>query len=144
MILIENIMTTNLVTVELDDSLKKVKEIFETQRFHHLIVVDHGKIFGVISDRDLLKAISPNLGTYAETVKDSATLNKKVHQIVTRKPVTLISKAGFFDAVRIFNLHSISCIPIVDNENRPIGIVTWRDLMKLLEKALTHRHNNSN
>jgi acetoin utilization protein AcuB len=122
-------MTKKIVTVELDDSLAMVKEIFDNLKFHHLLVVESQKLVGVVSDRDLLKALSPNLGTISATLKDEATLNKRVHQIMTSKLITLHPDATIGDAVNLFNTHKISCIPIVDNEFRPLGIVSWRDLL---------------
>ena len=79
---ISQIMSCNPVTVGLDDALSAVKEIFDNVKFHHLLVIEEGKLFGVISDRDLLKSISPNIGTNMYSFKDLATLNKRVHQIV--------------------------------------------------------------
>jgi len=127
-----DIMTKKVVMVEMDDPLTQVKEIFDNSKFHHLLVVEEGKLFGVVSDRDLLKAISPNIGTMRVTYQDMATLNKRVHQIMTRKPITLPPDASLDDAVAIFNQHRISCIPIVDEEFRPVGILTWRDIMRYL------------
>lgn len=141
---VEKIMSTPVVTVEMDDSLKMIKEIFDNTHFHHLIVVDSGKIFGVLSDRDLLKALSPNIGTAAETTRDTATLKKSAHQIMTRKPVTLGSNAGIYDAVEIFNHHNISCIPVVDDENKPVGIISWRDILKELESNRGKQPDNKN
>lgn len=123
-------MSKNVVTVEMDDSLRMVKEIFNNTRFHHLLVVESGKLFGVISDRDLLKALSPNIGTVSETVSDTATLNKRVHQIMTRKPVVLEQNAEIFEAIEIFKNQNISCIPVVDDEYEPVGIISWRDILK--------------
>lgn len=128
-------MSKRVVAGEMDDSLKIVKEIFDNSNFHHLLVVDSDKLFEVISDRDLLKALSPNIGTAAETARDSATLNKKVHQIMSRKLVTLEITAKIHGAVEIFNRCFISCIPIVDDEYRPDGIISWRDVMKMLESS---------
>ncbi|MBS1186830.1 MAG: signal transduction protein [Burkholderiaceae bacterium] len=127
---IDEIMTRKVVTVEMDDKLSVVKDIFDNSKFHHLLVIEHGKLFGVVSDRDLLKAVSPNIGTLTETYKDAATLNKRVHQIMSRKPITLTEGASVRDAVSIFNQHKISCIPIVDKDFRPVGIVSWRDIMR--------------
>ena len=129
---IETIMSKSVVTVEMDDSLRVVKEIFDNIRFHHLLVVDSDKLSGVISDRDLLKALSPNIGTVIENSRDAATLNKRVHQIMTRELVTLPPDAGVDDAIHIFNSHNISCIPVVDDERRPVGILSWRDILKTL------------
>lgn len=123
-------MTKKIVTVELDDSLAMVKKIFDDLEFHHLLVVESDKLVGVVSDRDLLKALSPNLGTISATINDEATLNKRVHQIMTRKLITLYLDATISDAVNLFNTHKISCIPIVDSKCRPLGIISWRDILK--------------
>lgn len=50
---INSLMSSNIVTVEMDDTLKIVKEIFDHTQFHHLLVVDANKLCGIISDRDL-------------------------------------------------------------------------------------------
>jgi acetoin utilization protein AcuB len=127
---ISQIMSTKPVSVSLDDHLDVVKDIFDNARFHHVLVVDEGKLFGVISDRDLLKAISPNIGTNRYTARDLETLAQPVHRIVTRRPLTLKPDASVDDAIAIFNSHRISCIPIVDDEGVAVGIVSWRDIMK--------------
>lgn len=130
---LENIMSSPVVSVSMDDTLSQVKEIFEHTSFHHLLVVEGKKLVGVLSDRDLLKALSPNVGTVSETQKDLATLNKRVHQVMSRHPITLQPTATVYDAIHIFNHNKISCIPIVDADNYPIGIVSWRDILKSIE-----------
>jgi acetoin utilization protein AcuB len=131
-----DIMTARVVTVDMDDRLEVVKEIFDTMGFHHLLVTDeHKKLSGVVSDRDLLRALSPYVGSAAETARDLATLNKRVHQIMTRHPITLHPEATVAEAVQLLLAHRISCIPIVDDEFRPVGIVSWRDLLKSLGAA---------
>jgi acetoin utilization protein AcuB len=128
-----NIMTARVVTVEMDDRLEVVKDIFDTMRFHHLLVVDeHKKLSGVLSDRDLLRALSPYVGSAAETARDLATLNKRVHQIMTRQPITLRRESGIAEAAQLMLKNRISCIPIVDDEFKPVGIVSWRDLLRTL------------
>ncbi len=128
-----DIMTARIVTVEMDDRLEAVKEIFDTQNFHHLLVVDENKkLCGIVSDRDLLRALSPYVGSAAETTRDLATLNKRVHQIMTRHPITLRPASTTAEAVNVLLAHRISCIPIVDDMFKPVGIVSWRDLIKSL------------
>ncbi|MES2207145.1 MAG: CBS domain-containing protein [Pseudomonadota bacterium] len=133
---IHNIMSSKVVTVEFDDSLETVKHIFDTLKFHHLLVVEDKKLYGVVSDRDLLKALSPNIGTMGETLKDLATLNKRVHQIMSRHPIILYADNTLSDAIKIFNTHNISCIPIVNIQFIPIGILSWRDVLKVFEHRL--------
>jgi acetoin utilization protein AcuB len=126
-----SMMTTRVVTVEMDDRLEVVRQIFDRLNFHHLLVVDERKkLVGVVSDRDLLKALSPHVGTAAETARDLATLNKRVHQIMSRTLFTLHPHAAVDEAVQLFLGQRISCIPIVDDEFKPVGILSWRDVMK--------------
>ncbi len=129
---ISQIMSNNVVTVEMDDSLGEVKKIFDSTRFHHLLVVENHTLVGVISDRDLLKSISPNIGTMAESAADEATLNKRVHQIMSRKPITLTAQADIDDAIMQFNNNDVSCIPIVNDKTEAVGIVSWRDILRNL------------
>ncbi|MEK6736730.1 MAG: CBS domain-containing protein [Pseudomonadota bacterium] len=136
--LVSELMSTKLITVELDDKLSVVKEIFENMKIHHLLVIESKKVFGVVSDRDLYKALSPNIGSRVETFKDTATLNKRVHQIVSRNPIVLTPNATIGEAIGVFNTHTMSCIPIVDHEMKPLGIITIRNILKALgEKKIS-------
>jgi len=132
---VSKLMSENIVTVEMEDRLSKVKDIFNKTNFHHLLVVDSGRLTGVISDRDLLKSLSPKIDSIAATTMDLACLNKKVHQIMTRKPISINSDASVKDAIDVFNTNRISCIPIISNEGNPVGILSWRDIMKALGKS---------
>lgn len=126
-------MTRRVVSVDMDDRLDVVKKIFDTLKFHHLLVLDdRGKLKGVVSDRDLLKALSPYVGSAAENARDAATLNKRVHQIMSRNLITLHARAPLSEAVKLFLEQRISCIPIIDETNKPVGILSWRDVLKTL------------
>lgn len=132
---IDSIMSKKLVTVVFDDTLATIKNIFDEAKFHHVLVVEDGKLHGVVSDRDLLRAMSPFIGSTVESARDVNTLKKRVHQIMTRKPVTLRPEAGIADAIALFLAHQVSCIPIVDEQFRPVGIVSWRDILRSLSLA---------
>ena len=130
------IMTTRVVSVEMDDRLEVVKQIFDALKFHHLLVIDDRKrLKGVVSDRDLLKALSPYVGSTSENARDIATLNKRVHQIMSRNLITLRPSATVTDAVKQFLDHRVSCIPIVDADLKPVGILSWRDVLRTLLPA---------
>ena len=131
---LSELMTRAVVSVEMDDSLRVVKALFDRLSFHHLLVIEGGKLVGVISDRDLLKSISPRIGTNSESEQDLATLNKRVHQIMRRKPHALFPESTLDDAISLFCHQHISCIPVVNDQGKPVGIVSWRDIMKSLEK----------
>ena len=82
--------------------------------------------------REVLVHRGAHVGSVAETSRDLATLNKRVHQIMTRRPITLHPASTTAEAVDLLLAHRISCIPIVDVMFKPVGIVSWRDLLKSL------------
>jgi acetoin utilization protein AcuB len=87
----------------------------------------------VISDRDILKNTSPFLGnTFRERPTDRALLNRRAHQIMTRKLVATTADTAIQEAARLMLDHHISCVPVIDGQGRPIGIVTSRDLLRAL------------
>jgi acetoin utilization protein AcuB len=129
---VEKFMTSRIVTIGFDDTLATVREIFAEASFHHLLVVEDGKLQGVVSDRDLLRAMSPFIDSVVESARDLGTLNMRVHQIMSRKPLTLRPDSSLSEAVALFLSNTISCIPIVDAEFRPVGIVSWRDVLRYL------------
>jgi acetoin utilization protein AcuB len=130
--MIGQIMTSRVVTVGMDDSLEVVQNIFRRVRFHHVLVVDQDRLLGIISDRDLLKAVSPYVGTLSETPRDIATLSKRVHQIMSRNPVTIRPSTTIQEAGQLMIQQGVSCLPVLSAEETVLGVVTWKDLLKAL------------
>ena len=136
---IPSVMTRRIVTVQMDDSLAVVKEIFEASGFHHLLVVEDEKLVGVLSDRDYLKAISPFINSISERIRDRATLERKVHQIMTREVITLKVTDTMVKAIGLFNQHKISCLPVINERGEPVGIVSCRDIFRYFGASVEKR-----
>jgi len=135
---ITEIMSSPIKSVTLDDFLKDVKEIFDSNDIRHLIVIEEGTLIGIVSERDLLKNISPYLNTNVYTTRDLATLNQRVIHIVTRNPKFLKVTDQVEDAIALFNSVRIGCIPIVDDHHVPVGIVTRGDIIRHFYKIKVH------
>jgi len=127
---IADIMTKGVCTVQMDDFVRYVKSLFEEHEFHHLLVVDGGILQGVISDRDLLKNLSPFCDTPCEQNRDLAILNKRAHQIMSRNPITVTPETSVKNAFELLIEKRISCLPVVTESGRVAGIVTWKDLIR--------------
>ena len=134
-----DIMTQRIVTVDMDDTLVTVKDVFDHCRFHHLLVVDGRRLSGVISDRDLLKHVNPRVDSIDETRADRACLNRRAHQIMSRNPVTVTVADDIDTAAQRLVAHGVSCLPVVDDKGHPVGIVSWRDVLPaLVAQAQSH------
>jgi acetoin utilization protein AcuB len=127
---VKEIMTPRVQKVGQDESLRSVRNIFEGQPFHHLLVVHQGRLVGVLSDRDLLKHISPFVGqNMMERPQDRRTLNLRVHQIMSRKLHTVGPEVSVQVAADRMIAADVSCLPVVSEDGKPLGIVTWKDLL---------------
>jgi acetoin utilization protein AcuB len=124
------IMTSRVVTIEMDDSLKVIQDVFRRVKFHHLVVVDEGKIVGIISDRDFFEAISPFVNTLSETNRDRATLEKRAHQIMSHHPVTVLKSCPIEKAAKMMLERGVSCLPVTNSDGMSEGVLTWQDLFK--------------
>lgn len=130
--LIKEIMTTRIATVSMDDRLNVIKEIFEQAHFRHLLVVEEEALVGVISDRDMLRAISPYLDTDAEMTRDTETLNRRAHQIMSRQLVTIAPDQTLQAAAALMLEKNVSCLPVLEN-GALVGIVSWKDLLRIMQ-----------
>jgi acetoin utilization protein AcuB len=131
---ITEIMSSPPITGTLDDFLSEVKEMLAVNNIKHLVIIEEGKLMGVLSERDLLLAISPYVNSNVYTTRDLATLNQRVGQILERHPLYLDDQSEVEDALDMFDKNHISCIPIVDADFVPVGVVTKSDIIHLFNK----------
>ena len=140
---VESIMKTDLISLSMDSSLSEAKEVFENNNVHHLIVTDdEGLLAGVLTDRDLYKHLSPTVGTSNETHRDTALMHKKLHQIMARELITINASQSLSEAAALIYDNHVSCLPVIDEQNKPIAIMTWRDLLRVL--SLKHKKSLTN
>jgi len=132
---VAEIMTTRVIAVGMDDTLEAIRDLFADHRFHHLMVASGARLLGVISDRDLLRHVSPFASTAAEQRRDTATLHMHAHQIMTRRPITVAPQTDVRDAARLMVEKKISCLPVCDADGTLAGVVTWKDLLRALVPA---------
>ena len=123
-------MTAEVVSVDMDATLREVSMIFQEKNFHHLLVNRDKKLLGVISDRDIIKFLSPFLHSMSEREQDRATLNTKAHQIMSRNLVTVTKTTHVEEAKDLLLKYNISCLPVISEDGLIEGIITWKDLLR--------------
>ena len=129
-LIVSDVMTQPVEMISMDDTIKTIRGMFEANHYHHLIVYgDEHQCVGVVSDRDLLKNISPFAGKLRERSEDRSLLDRRAHQIMTRQLVAVRPNTALRAAARVMLDHKISCLPVVDNKRHCIGIITLRDVV---------------
>jgi CBS domain-containing protein len=128
---IREIMTTNMVTVAPDASAKAVKDIFESNDFHHIPVVDRGEnLVGIISKEDFFKvSYILSLSTTGRTWSEREYESLKAKDFMTSYPLALDPEDTIGLAADIFLANKFHALPIVE-DNRLVGLVTTHDLLK--------------
>jgi acetoin utilization protein AcuB len=124
-------MTRNPVTISPETTLTEVREILKNGKFRHLPVVDkENHLVGVVTDRDLRSA-SPSSVLSEERIK--ACLSEldptPVSAIMSRTFFTLNPVSTLDDALILLDREKIGALPVVDQEQRVIGMFSMRDLM---------------
>lgn len=125
---VEDIMSRDLVTVAPDTTLMEIRKLLYEGGFHHLLVVENDELRGVISDRDVLRAISPFLDTYSEEQRDVQTLARAAREIMRMDPITVTPDGEIEEASQRLLDNKISSLPVVE-DGELVGIVTTKDLL---------------
>jgi len=132
MLLVENWMNPNVITVDADDSMLDATKLLKEHNIRHLPVLEKGKLVGVITDRDLKRA-APSDATALEAHELLYLIaNIKVREIMTRNPITVPYNFTIEEAAELLLQAKISGMPVVDKDGDVIGTITQTDLFKVL------------
>lgn len=131
---VSEIMTKKLITVLPTDSLQMVNDIFQKHNIHHIPVVRHLDLIGIISKTDFYKAIH---GAKLENEESVVNYNKtlfakfKAEDLMTRNVVVINPNDKIGVAAEIFLENYFHAIPIVNDDRELVGIVSSYDIVKL-------------
>jgi arabinose-5-phosphate isomerase len=101
--------------------LRQVSKI--KRRSGAVILVDSSeKISGIFSDGDLRRLITEN---------DAAVLRRPVGEVMTRNPKRVRGDQLASEAMAVMKQHRIDDLPVVDSEDRPVGLIDVQDLVVL-------------
>jgi len=125
--LVRDVMTTNVVTIPSSTPVLEAERILEFHRFERLPVVDRGKLVGLVTKDDLLKA-SPSPATSLSRGELLYLLAKlTVKEIMKKKVVTVSPDTTVEQATAIAQANRVGCLPVVES-GRMVGILTTNDI----------------
>jgi len=131
---VADVMVAKVVTLSTHHGFDEAVRLMNDRHFRHCVVVDvHGKLVGVISDRDVLRSMARNSNSRA----------KSLDQIMTRNPITVKRETSILDAVSKILSKRINCLPVVDDDGSVCGIVTSTDLLKSYQRLLEMLHKQA-
>lgn len=131
-IFIKDIMTTNVIYVNPEEGVIKAFEVLLKHKISCLPVADRDKkIVGIVTTTD----IGHNL------IEDKYTLDTKVKDVMTRDVITIGPDEPIINAIKKMDEYGpkgeiINQLPVVDDNNRLVGIVSDGDIIRVLSRYL--------
>ncbi len=128
--LVNELMNRGAVNIDVNDSLFEAIKLVNRLNIGRLMVMQKGKLVGIVSDRDLRRA-APSNATDLEIHEMRYLLDKvKIKEIMTPNPVTVRQHDTVAHAAKIMNEKKISGLPVVDQANRVIGVLSRSDILR--------------
>jgi CBS domain-containing protein len=124
------VMTTDLSTLRLNDTLRLADDIFNLTRLRHFPVLDSDRLVGIINQDDLLHASMASLVRHRNNQIREALGVVPVKDVM--KPATTVtSDTSIYDAAKTMVENGIECLCVMDGE-KLLGLVTRTDLLRQL------------
>lgn len=117
-----DVMSRDVVTVLEDIQVDEAAKLIVSGSFDHLPVISKdGRLMGIITAWDISKAVAGGKPTKIANI-----MTRRVYSALVDEPIEL--------AARTLDTHSISALPVVDKENKVIGMITSNHLSRLLAR----------
>lgn len=126
---VRHIMPRKLVTISMGERLSTVEDIMTLGQVRHMPVVQGGKLVGVVSHRDLLRASLSELTSFGSEERRAFLHAIEISRVMSEPPIVIDPEAAVERAARVMAEHKIGCLPVVEGE-KLIGLVTETDVLR--------------
>ncbi len=133
-ILVQDVMTHEVATLERNDRLSTADKVMRLGRIRHMPVLDDGSLVGLVTQRDLFRgALLKALG-YGSKAEQTMLDSLSVKEVMATDLVTIEPGATLQEAAGIMVERKIGCLPVVENE-KLVGILTEGDFVALVGES---------
>lgn len=141
---VRDLMTTDLITVGPEAPLKEAARRMIEGGVSGLLVTDQaGALLGVITEADFVKAESDRragkrarlLRWFSHDDTEIPSTERRVGDVMTSEVVSLGPDADHAEAARLMRKAGVKRLPIVDEDGRPVGILSRSDIMRAFARA---------
>lgn len=129
----QTIMSTPVMTLHMDTAKSDAIQQIRRFHYHHFPVVDkQGKIVGMITDRDFLRD-APNLHHRQKGDDKNKNIEEATVAAIMSTKLLIVNKETCVHEIGRVMLHEkIKCVPVVDQDNMVIGIITSSDMIRCI------------
>ena len=138
-----DLMTTKVATVRPETPLKEVARVLAEHRVSGVPVCEDGRLVGVVSEADLLREGQGDRGRtralewfrHPTRAQEAHERGHRAADIMTTDVVTVSPDTSIWEATRTLRRANVKRLPVVDEENRLVGIVSRVDLLSAFMKS---------
>jgi acetoin utilization protein AcuB len=128
---VADVMTREVRTLGPNDRLSVADELMQQGRFRHVVIVDEGRVVGVVSRRDIFHgALAWSLGQ-GKKAHDTLLTATPAKDVMASDVVTIDPGASLAEAAALLREHQVGCLPVVAGDEL-VGILTEGDFLALL------------
>ena len=129
--LVRDWMTANPITINAKTSLHDAHKVMKDNRVRRLIVMEDGKLVGIVALSDVLTA-EPSSATSLSVFELNYLLPKlTIDEIMTSEVISVPATATVRDAAKLMLDNKIGGLPVMDGD-KLVGIITESDIFRLL------------
>ena len=111
-----DVMRTEVIDVAPEDTLGEVAERMSAVNVGAVVVKDYGRLIGILTERDMLKAMAARVHTS----------DARVREWMTEDPLTATAEMDVEDAAQVMLQHNFRHLPILDESGAVVGLVSLR------------------
>ena len=123
-----DVMTRAPLTVTATETIGEADDLMSQNKIRQLPVVKGKELVGIVTDRDLLSFLSGSL--LASPEQRELALKTRVREIMTSDPITVGPDDDLEEAVELLIEEKVGGIPVVDETEGLVGIVTYVDVLR--------------
>ena len=122
---LSDVMRRELIEVAPEDTLGEVAERMSAANVGAVIVKDYGRLIGILTERDMLKAMAARVHTS----------EARVRQWMTDDPITASADTDVEEAARTMLEHGFRHLPVLDESGQVTGIASLRRVVAATQAA---------
>ena len=128
---VRDIMGKSVVTISVSERLSTVEDIMTLGHVRHMPVVQGGKLVGVVSERDLLRASLSVLSEHQGAERRAFLHVVEIARVMSAPPIVIGPDATVDEAALVMAEKKIGCLPVVENDHL-LGMVTETDVLRCM------------
>ena len=130
--LVKDWMSRDVVTVTPDSTLPEAHRLMANYQIRRLPVMENGGLVGIVTLGDIRGAQASGATTLSIWELHYLLAKLKIGEIMTPDPVTISQGASIGEAARVMLNYKISGLPMLDNDEKLVGIITESDIFRMV------------